>query len=865
MNIKLDFPNNSRILKLNNSGSNISFKFPQKKEMKSSEKEQKFLKEVFPKVFASKSDRTENNVSKAGKKIKGISLSVQSYNKYMIKYKNLLKYPSSNFYSTNRIKDYIPFSMIENTNLNKKSLFNSTFNDFGKISQIGLSHDLVKNDNNKNKYLLIHKKIEYQTYYGNKETEEKMFDDEQTFKYFIEGTFLQEPEKMKFIKINEKELHPHTLNQSDYDFYSTYLENIFQNENFTDNKTKEFEMSFFNKGDKLKFLLEIKSMCLCFEEIDINDINNKESINNNKEKKKNIHMISIPFKYLPLFFILSYSSLKVFISEIIEYDVEKNKFKIKIDEKMEQIIKKYSEYCQHKINIYNYDNNDSVFKDIIYYQNEFHFNYIFPWIVYDNRNSDIINTKCFNLKIIFPSINFLAEDYGIKFQKFSSKWLIYELVKNNFILWDRYLLYSLFMNKKFRKTITYILNKKRNYISYEYNTKIVGRTIDDTISKKKYFDFFVTETLNSQNHFYFFAAYKGTISNRHHGKFELNDSLSLNLGECKKIYKLSKYFGLIGTFNKFLLYNKLTKKYYFSFKFLQDITPDYFSLLKVDKKYECVINKNYKEVFKFNRKEYHLIIRECLLGEKKINIYNYSELKYYKIPNDLLYYLLEKDIYDNEIFSILINNSKNLINISEVEEYREFFLKRNDIIESSSSMSKASKDKSKRKGNNASNNSIKQFSNQRNSENNDNINERNNLILLKKTNNELNRGLYPKRTSSNTLVYPKFSEINIVKPRILLGIKSEESLCKKRNTTKIFDQVQINRINMENIQRKSEYGNEIITKKITDVDNKKQLEKLRIKRSVNRYQKLNNNIENNKYSSFNNNKDKFTFMKNWNK
>ena len=870
MNIKLDFSHNIRILKLNKSLSNGFTNNYQKKEMKSVEKEQKFLKQFFPKVFTDKINKITNNASRLGKKIKGMSLSAESYNKYMINYKNLLKHPTNNFYSTEKIKDYIPFSMIKNANLNKKRLFNSSLKDLGKISQISLNSNLSNNCNNKN--LLIQKKIGYSTYYEgkesckNKETEEEVFDDEKTFKYFIEGTFLQEPEKMKYININEKQLHPHTLNQTDYDFYSKYLENLYKNENFTDIKTKEFEMSFFNKGNKLKFILELQSMCLCFEEIDINRINNEEDMYSNKVKKKKIHLINIPFKYLPMFFLLSYSSLKVFISEIIDYNIEDNKFKIKANEKLEQIVKKYSEYCQHKINMHNYESYKSIYKDIIYYQNEFHFNYIFPWIVYNNKNNDN-DTKCFSLKIIFPLINFQPSDYGIKFQKFSSKWLIYELVKNNFLFWDRYLLYSLFMNKKFRKTITYILNKKRNHISYDYTTKVVGPIIDDSISKKNNFDFFVTETLNSQNHFYFFAPYKGTISLRKHSKYELNDSLSLNLGECKKINRLSKYFGIIGAFNKFLLFNKLTKKYYFSFKFLQDLNQDYFSVLKINKKYDCLVNKMNKEIFKFNGKEYHLIIRECLLGEKIINIYNFSELKYYKIPNELLFYLLENDTYDNEIFSILINNSDKIINISEIEEYREIFFQRNNINDSSSSMSKVSKDKTKRKGNNYSNTLLKKVEIQRNSEKC--INDKSNIILLDKNRKESSRSLLremtTKRQYSNKNVFNISSYENEDKEPSLIEKQTKEFTIKSRNNTKIFNiPDKTSRINIENIRRKSEYGNiSFISNKITDVNNKKQLELMRIKRnSV--FPRLNNNIEIMKFNPINN-LDKFNYMKNWKK
>ena len=33
--------------------------------------------------------------------------------------------------------------------------------------------------------------------------------DNEVFKYFIEGTFLTEPQKLKYVNIDEKKLHPH--------------------------------------------------------------------------------------------------------------------------------------------------------------------------------------------------------------------------------------------------------------------------------------------------------------------------------------------------------------------------------------------------------------------------------------------------------------------------------------------------------------------------------------------------------------------------------------------------------------------------------------------------------------------------------
>ena len=858
MNIKIKNLNVNELESYNPSFSVIT-KY-KKLEFKSIEKEQKFFKDVFPKILAEnqKSNKNaENTVSKVEQKVKGISLSVQKYNKYMINYKNLLKYPSSNYYSTERIKNFIPYNMIKDTNLNKKQKFYSTFNDFAKPNHIAIySIDISKNNTSDsngdcNKKILIQKRIISQKNYKitNEKDKNKEIDDKEIFKYFIEGTFLSEPDKLKLLKINEKKLHPNLLDKNDFEFYEKYLESLHKNENFTDNKVKEFDFTLSNNS-KLKFILELKSLCLYFEEIDVNNINasNSNNITTNitdknisihNDKKKNIQRIYLPFKYMPLFFLLNYSSFKAFISEIITYDIEANKFHILVNDKLEQIIKKYTDYSQNKINNFITENKSSVLDDIIYYKNEFQFNFIFPWIIYDNR---CVNTKikCYKLKIVYPTMNFQPEDYGIKFQKFSSKWLLFELVKNNFIFWDRYLLYVLFMNKKFRNTISYIINKKRNHISYEYSIKTIGQIINDKISKKNNFDIFVTDILNRKNHFYYFVAFKASISSRNHSKYNLNDVICLKLNECRKIYKLAKYFGLIATFNKCMFYNKLTRKYYFAFKFLQDITQDYISLLKNENSHHKIVeNKNYKQIFKYNGKEYHLIIRECLLCEKIINMYNFSELKYYKIPNDLLSYVLENEIYTDDLYTILLNKSNNILNIEEIEEYREFFLKKNNIIDSSSSLSKTGKDKSKKKIKNLSNFSLSKV--EKSDTKLEKIKGDQEIVIQLKETNE--------RKQMNNLISRKLSELNKNSEKISKNYKKQfldtdyknkenkdnKNEKPKNNSNKnIININDPNKNNIENIHKDGVYLNvEHKNKYVNNVTNRRQFELMRIKRSVN--------------------------------
>ena len=116
----------------NTYGSNASYsphflKLRQKNEVKSKEKEKKFYKSVFPKITIEKDKKKE---AKNFASIKGISISIQTYNNYMVNYQSLMKYPPNNYYSTERLNHFVPYKMIKNTNLNKKRDYYSTFNSF---------------------------------------------------------------------------------------------------------------------------------------------------------------------------------------------------------------------------------------------------------------------------------------------------------------------------------------------------------------------------------------------------------------------------------------------------------------------------------------------------------------------------------------------------------------------------------------------------------------------------------------------------------------------------------------------------------------------------------------------------------------
>ena len=83
----------------------------------------------------------------------------------------------------------------------------------------------------------------------------------------------------------------------------------------------------------------------------------------------------------------------------------------------------------------------------------------------------------------------------------------------------------------------------------------------------------------------------------------MHDSVSLQLNDTRKIHKLAKHFGLLGIFNKCLFDNKLTKRYYFSFKYIKDINLDNILIIHNDDKNnnnDNILNKKYKQKFKNN-------------------------------------------------------------------------------------------------------------------------------------------------------------------------------------------------------------------------------------------------------------------------
>ena len=330
------------------------------------------------------------------------------------------------------------------------------------------------------------------------------------------------------------------------------------------------------------------------------------------------------------------------------------------------MIKKYSDKCKNKLKNYKKEKNSQILKSCIFYENEFHYNNEFFWLIY---NDDKTDKRIFRLTIIFPLIEFKMNELNVGFKRFCNKWILLEFIKQNFEFWDRYLLFTLFLNKFLRKTISDILNKKKGFNLLLNKTQFIGPVINSYYSKKNNFDFFLTEMNLGINYYYFIVPYYASISKKIRDKFEINDSVNLQLNNARKIYKLSEFFGLMGIFNKCMFYNKYKKMFYFSLKFLEDINDDYISFLKEQKHQFVVTNNDTKNIFIFNGYEYQLVIRDCLLCKRRVDIMNHNDYCYYKIPEKLYNFILGDNINkEKEVVLNLVNHANEIVNSNELDE-----------------------------------------------------------------------------------------------------------------------------------------------------------------------------------------------------
>ena len=427
---------------------------------------------------------------------------------------------------------------------------------------------------------------------------------------------------------------------------------------------KEFEFKIKNFGQEICFYMKIFSICLKFYEISEEKEENK---NNNHDKKK----LYIPFKLLPLFYLLDYSDFKNFLSEIIYFDEKSDSLNIKYTN-LSQFIKKYSYYIK---NIFAKKDDDYI-KNISFYKNEFLFQRNYDWIVSDNNENN--KKHIYKLKISFPKVIFETKTDKIKIVNHLNKNILLQVLKKNFIDWEKLILFDLFGLKKFRNIINNILiggDKYKNCKIKLYEHFDKKENSENKINNN--YEFFMSEIIRNKSYYYIFNP--NIILLLSGSKYKYFQRIELTLLESKIMYEIAKYWGIINTLLKCMYKDEEKNKIYFKINVLKDFP-------KLSLKKSKNINNSQDDIFskekninieidkylQYKTKSLEILITECLL--KTIHITkNEKATFYYKMPKELYKTILTTNNNHKIVINILQNfkeiiSQEQEINISEEEE-----------------------------------------------------------------------------------------------------------------------------------------------------------------------------------------------------
>ena len=716
------------------------------------------IKSSFPsKIYRSKSD----SLFYIGKKFKKMALSNRSYHNYMNKYKKLtekfsFKKPNISVYPIRKNPKFLPIKNyeIDNNDKNKKnnkirndSIKSDDSNNYFNFSKINFENVTNKDKNNNDDNTIKEKPYgfkfkdtriiydksklsvkstifrnsnsqlnltnlpnqnfkAYINFHNNKKEKIK----NKIFKYFCDGDFLQNqngihsPSSKFSIRDNSNNKENNMLNYiiKDNDVNTNFqslfdmIKNIKGINDYCANKTINYNIKNYYNNEDYSFQIDIESLCLKF----INqDEDNKDNMNLNKNSQK----LYLPFIYLPIFYLLDYTSFKIFLSEIIYYNKENYSMEINKND-INSILDKYKNLIV--INTNNKDSNKNIkLEKITYYCKEKHYSNIYDWIIFlnnlkesnkENSDEDDYNEKKnndikfkhkknirFKVKIIFPIVKFHIINKRLKIKKYLNKNLIIKLLKDDFVKWEKDVLSELFMNKKFRNILNSSLSSNSSIFSFSLLTKkiFIDRSDhnDNLISKNKY-EFFITDTFKNFSHYLLFSPY--TIYILLGNERKIFSNINLNMKDSINLNKYSKYWGYMNTLNKCMKVDKNTLKAYLDLNILEKDPQNFFNLKKAEKIMENIFDFDNKGFIKYkNNYDIEITLLNYSLVEIQINKTKLDK-RFYKIPKGLLNILLSEKIkkdtnlnsYISEYSEKIIYNNKMLnFKKEEMEMRRKAF------------------------------------------------------------------------------------------------------------------------------------------------------------------------------------------------
>ena len=602
-----------------------------------------------------------NNKTKLGiynysKKLKSTILSSKIFSSYMENYTGqtqeyCFKSPSITFYPLKKNYHLLPLNARKNLNSseeNKTALENNTTN---KVLEKPYGYKYKKtrifiNDNIRELHRSASEKLNSRIFIN--------FSEGQHYHKILMETF-----GLKNIDI----INSKNIIKDNFDYLQVCLKELNTIENFVGEK--EFEFKIKNFGKEINYYMKIFSICLNFYEIP----EKKEENNNKTHDKKKLY---IPFKLLPLFYLLDYSDFKNFLSEILYFDEQSDSMNIKFSD-LSQIIKKYVLYIKK---IFATKNNNYI-NNITFYKNEFLFQSNYDWIVNDIDEND--KKRIYKLKISFPKIIFEIKENKVKIINRFNKNIFLQILKKNFINWEKLILFDLFSNKKFRYIINSILigvDKYKNCKIKIFEHSAKRESNDNNINNNNY-EFFMSEIMRIKSYYFIFTP--NIILLLFGTKYKFFQKIELSLQESKILYEISKYWGVINTLLKCMYKDEEKNKIYFKLNILHDFPKLALKKNKINNNsQDDILSKeqnNNIEIDKFlqyKTKSLEILIAECLLKAIQITK-NEKSIFYYQMPKEL-YKSIISSISNQKIVSNILHNFQDItsqekeINIINEEE-----------------------------------------------------------------------------------------------------------------------------------------------------------------------------------------------------
>ena len=541
------------------------------------------------------------------------------------------------------------------------------------------------------------------------------------FKFFYEGDFLETPNQRPpmriphdLIKNNNRKNNNIVINDNDVNNNIQILYDMIKNikniNDFSTNKSIKYSIRNYYKREDFSFQLDIESICLKYKTQDLNESeNNINNKNGSANENNNSQKLYLPFFYLPIFYLLDYTSFKIFLSEIIYYNKKTNLMEINQNEVI-TVINKYKKFIT--LNVINQDpNKKRKMEKITYLCKELHFQNVYDWIIYlngenndnhnengneneENKNNEnneynenneqneqgeleeqnIYNKNIiYKVKIKMPIIKFQIVNKRMKIKKYLNKNLIIKLLKKDFAKWEENVLCELFLNKQFRNIMNSTLATNKQIFNFSLLTKkiFIDRTDnkEDLLNKSKY-EFFITNAQKDFSHFLYFSPYSILIVYGKDKNKKIFTNIHLNIKESINVNKYSKYWGYMNTLNKCIKIDKINQKIYLDLKILEKDPKKFFYLKKNENNKEN--KENIKDFDKLgfirykNNEDIEMSLLNCSIVEMQITSVKIDK-RYYKVPKTLL-----------EIF--LSENIKNENLNTHISDYSEFILFNDEIL-----------------------------------------------------------------------------------------------------------------------------------------------------------------------------------------